>query len=75
MNALTARVDQMTQPDVFARELAFITDSHTLSVLAGRGGACSHPQSISVLTGCYGRRGRRSINHRLWAKRLDKHRL
>lgn len=37
MNALTARVDQMTQPDVFARELAFITDSHTLSVLAGRG--------------------------------------
>ena len=37
MNALTARVDQMTQPEMFARELAFITDAHTLSMLAGRG--------------------------------------
>lgn len=37
MNALTARVDQMTQPEMFARELAFITDAHVLSMLAGRG--------------------------------------
>ncbi len=37
MSTLAARVDQMTQPEVFARELAFITDAHTLSVLAGRG--------------------------------------
>ena len=37
MKALTERVDQMTQADVFARVLALITDSHTLSVLAGRG--------------------------------------
>ena len=37
MNALTARVDQMTQPEMFARELAFITDAHVLSMLASRG--------------------------------------
>ena len=37
MNTLAARVDQMTQPEMFARELAFITDAHTLSMLAGRG--------------------------------------
>lgn len=37
MNALAARVDQMTQADVFARELAFITDAHILSMLADRG--------------------------------------
>ena len=37
MSTLAARVDQMTQPEVFARELAFITDAHTLSMLAGRG--------------------------------------
>ena len=37
MNTLVAPVDQLAQPDVFARELAFITDAHTLSMLAGRG--------------------------------------
>ena len=37
MNTLATPVDQMTQPEMFARELAFITDSHTLSMLAGQG--------------------------------------
>lgn len=37
MNTLVTPVDQQAQPDVFARELAFITDAHTLSVLAGQG--------------------------------------
>lgn len=37
MNTLATTVDQMTRPEVFARELAFITDAHTLSVLAGQG--------------------------------------
>lgn len=37
MNTLATTVDQMTRPEVFARELAFITDAHTLSMLAGRG--------------------------------------
>lgn len=37
MNTLVTPVDQLAQPDVFARELAFITDAHTLSVLAGQG--------------------------------------
>lgn len=37
MNTLAAPVDQLAQPDVFARELAFITDAHILSMLAGRG--------------------------------------
>ncbi|MDY5133632.1 BlaI family transcriptional regulator [Actinotignum urinale] len=37
MSTLAARVDQMTQPEVFARELAFITDAHVLSMLADRG--------------------------------------
>lgn len=37
MNTLVTPVDQLAQPDVFARELAFITDAHMLSVLAGQG--------------------------------------
>ena len=37
MNTLVAPVDQLAQPDVFARELAFITDAHVLSMLASRG--------------------------------------
>ena len=37
MNTLAAPVDQLAQPDVFARELAFITDAHVLSMLASRG--------------------------------------
>lgn len=37
MNTLVTPVDQLAQPDVFARELAFITDAHTLSVLARQG--------------------------------------
>ena len=37
MNTLATTVDQMTQPEMFARELAFITDAHVLSMLASRG--------------------------------------
>ncbi|USR79893.1 BlaI family transcriptional regulator [Arcanobacterium pinnipediorum] len=37
MNTLATPVDQMTRPEVFAREIAFIADAHVLSMLAGRG--------------------------------------